>query len=141
MRNIASLFILAACILASCSQEKFESKVISEETNDKGVTLVTAEVYPGDGDTIKVWIGLPPGEWDGRLVGTGGGGYSGGSRVSAEGYAAMGMVGVASNCGHDVKDWSFLYDNGTLNEVQLRDFGHYALHVMTVYAKQYVSEK
>lgn len=141
MRNIASLFILAACILASCSQEKFESKVISEETNDNGVTLVTAEVYPGDGDTIKVWIGLPPGEWDGRLVGTGGGGYIGGSRVGAEGYAAMGMVGVASNCGHDVKDWSFLYDNGTLNEVQLRDFGHYALHVMTVYAKQYVSEK
>ena len=140
MRTKAALFIFAAIVFASCGQERFDSKVISEEINNDGVTVVTAEVYPGDGDTIKVWIGLPAGDWDGRLVGTGGSGFYGGKKSNAEKWAEKGMVGVACNCGHDVKDWSFLYDNGSLNEVQLRDFGHYALHVMTVYAKQYVTD-
>lgn len=140
MRARASLFLLAACIFTSCCQESFKSKVISETVNKDGVTMITSEVYPGDGDTITVWIGLPAGDWDGRFVGTGGSGFYGGKESSAEKWAKKGMVGVACNCGHDVKDWSFLYDNGSLNEVQLRDFGHYALHVMTVYAKQYVTD-
>lgn len=140
MKTITTLFIFTTMVLTAYGQERFDSKVISEEVNNKGVTVVTAEVYPGDGDTIKVWIGLPAGEWDGRLVGTGGSGDKGGEKSKAEKWAKKGMVGVACNCGHDVRGWSFLYDNGSINKVQLRDFGHYALHVMTVYAKQYVTD-
>lgn len=141
MKKLISISLAAALAFSCCCHEKFDSKIVSEEVLDNGVTLITSEVYPGDGDTIRVWVGLPAGEWDGRLVGVGGAGYYGGKRSSAEKWAGKGMIGVSSNGGHDVNSWTFLYDNGSLNKVQLRDFGHYSLHVMTVYAKQLAKER
>ncbi|MCF0174349.1 MAG: hypothetical protein HUJ95_03315, partial [Bacteroidales bacterium] len=108
MKNfLISIAAISAAVLISSCKESFPSKVISVETVD-GCTLVTSEVYPVPGDTIKVWIGLPEGEWDGRLVGTGGAGFYGGKSSNAIKWAKKGMVGVASNCGHDNEDWTWL---------------------------------
>src|SRR5262245_31517944 len=48
--------------------------------DSNGWCRVTATVtHPPAGDRVKVWIGLPVTNWNGRFRGNGGGGFSGGS--------------------------------------------------------------
>ena len=60
-----------------------------------GWCRVTATVtHPPSGDRVKVFIGLPVTNWNGRFQGNGGGGFSGGSAGSLHGSVARGYAAV-----------------------------------------------
>src|SRR5689334_16529980 len=47
-----------------------------------GSCRITATVtHPPSGDAVKVFIGIPMKDWNGRFEGTGGGGFSGGNAM------------------------------------------------------------
>src|SRR5438105_10454989 len=44
------------------------------------ICRVTAvATHPPAGDKVRIWVGIPASNWNGRFVGVGGGGFSGGS--------------------------------------------------------------
>src|SRR5262245_14083640 len=54
-----------------------ESAVV--DSNNPAMCRVTAiTTHPPTGDKVKVWVGIPIENWNGRFLGTGGGGFSGG---------------------------------------------------------------
>src|SRR5215472_9185956 len=54
---------------------RIESATI--DPTNPGVCRVTAiNTHPPAGDTVRIWIGLPTSNWNGRFLGTGGGGFS-----------------------------------------------------------------
>lgn len=85
---------------------------------------------------IEVWL-PPAGQWNGKFVGTGNGGYSGALSYAdmrlalARGYATAG-----SNTGHDGGDLLF----GAGHEEKIRDWAYRAVHVMTETAKAVLQE-
>src|SRR5437867_3498936 len=67
-----------------------------------GWCRVTATVtHPPSGDRVKVWIGLPVTNWNGRFRGNGGGGFLGGSASSLRGPVAQGYASAATDTGHE----------------------------------------
>ncbi|MFT8243449.1 tannase/feruloyl esterase family alpha/beta hydrolase [Roseomonas sp. BN140053] len=106
---------------------------------------VTAMVRPVEGSSIGVVVRLPE-NWNGRLLGIGGGGFAGDVRLDtmrpalARGYAVAG-----TDAGHPSADsldpsWA-LRPDGQLNREAVTDFGHRAVHEMTVLAKQVVAHR
>src|SRR5262245_54301420 len=50
------------------------------DPNNPGICRVTAiTTHPPAGDKVTIWVGIPLSNWNGRFMGTGGGGFSGGS--------------------------------------------------------------
>jgi feruloyl esterase len=95
---------------------------------------VTGTVRPMAGSTIGVVYRLP-GQWNGKVYGTGGGGWIGNialqtvSDALRRGYATMQTDG-----GHPIGD---VWDNSwAVNEEQARDFSYRAIHEMTVAGKK-----
>src|SRR5215475_13953600 len=41
--------------------------------------VTTVTTHPPVGDKVRIWIGIPTANWNGRFLGTGGGGLVGGS--------------------------------------------------------------
>src|SRR5438552_530207 len=67
-----------------------------------GWCRITATVtHPPSGDRVKVFIGLPVTNWNGRFQGTGGGGFLGGSPASLPGPLAQGFAAAATDTGHE----------------------------------------
>jgi len=95
---------------------------------------------PPAGDQIRVGVWLPTHNWNRRLQGLGGGGYSGGSPDTAPGAALRdGYAAVSTDAGHTGGSGSFaLNPNGTLNWQLIADFGYLGIHEMTVAAKTLV---
>ncbi|WP_186099898.1 tannase/feruloyl esterase family alpha/beta hydrolase [Burkholderia gladioli] len=101
--------------------------------------VATVGSEPGEHVGIEVW--LPASNWNGRLLGTGSGGFGGaivyGGLMSAiaNGYAAAntdtGHLGGASGAIGQVLGWA-------VDPVQLRDWGRTSVHLMTVSAKAIV---
>ena len=91
-----------------------ESAII--DTNNH-MCLVTAIVtHPPAGDRVKVWVGLPLTNWNGRFLGTGGGGFLGGSPGSLRDPVARGFAAGATDTGHEGGSGSFALDaNGRQN--------------------------
>src|SRR5215471_8317352 len=87
-----------------------ESAVI--DSANPGICRVTAiTTHPPTGDKVRIWIGIPTSNWNGRFLGIGGGGFLGGSG-------------------------SFALDpNGRLNWQLIRDNAHVGIHEMTVTGK------
>jgi hypothetical protein len=54
-----------------------ESAII--DTNNDMYLVAAIVTHPPAGDRVKVWVGLPLTNWNGRFLGTGGGGFLGGS--------------------------------------------------------------
>src|SRR5437773_2682874 len=102
-----------------------------------GWCRVTATVtHPPSGDRVKVFIGLPVTNWNGRFQGNGGGGFSGGSAGSLRGPVARGFVAGATDTGHEGGSGSFALDaNGRLNWQAIVDNAHLGIHEMTVVGK------
>jgi feruloyl esterase len=111
-----------------------ESAVI--DTN-AGMCLVTAVVtHPPAEGSVKVWIGLPLTNWNGRFVGNGGGGFLGGSPGSLRAPVAHGFAAGATDTGHEGGSGSFALDaNGKQNWQGIIDNAYLGIHEMTVVGK------
>src|SRR5438105_3915120 len=50
------------------------------DANDANVCRVTAiTTHPPAGDKVRIWVAMPMSNWNGRFMGSGGGGFVGGS--------------------------------------------------------------
>ena len=114
---------------------RIESATI--DPTNPGVCRVTAiNTHPPAGDTVRIWIGLPTSNWNGRFLGTGGGGFSGGNAAGVNQPVAQGYAAGATDTGHEGGSGSFALDtNGKLNWQAIRDNGHIGIHEMTVTGK------
>ena len=101
---------------------------------------VTATVtHPPADDRVKVWIGLPMTNWNGRFQGVGGGGFSGGSANGVAQPLRAGYAAGSTDTGHDGGSGSFALDaKGQLNWQLIRDNAYVGIHDMTVTGKALV---
>jgi feruloyl esterase len=127
-----------------CSCESLTNVSLPNTTIDSAVLdpsngwcRVTASVtHPPSGDRVKVFIGLPVTNWNGRFQGNGGGGFSGGSASSLRGPVARGFAAGATDTGHEGGSGSFALDeNGRLNWQLIADNAYLGIHDMTVVGK------
>jgi len=115
--------------------------VKSEPENN--VCLVTAHVtHPPHKDKVVVNIALPLSDWNGRFIGIGGGGFTGGTVYSLYLPLAQGFAAGSTDGGHDGGSGSFAYDkeNNRLNWQSIRNFSYQAVHDMTVVGKALVEK-
>jgi hypothetical protein len=98
------------------------------------VTAVTT--HPPAGDKVRIWVAIPTANWNGRFLGTGGGGFSGGNAAGVNPGVAQGFAAGATDTGHEGGSGSFALDaNGRLNWQLIRDNAHVGIHEMTVTGK------
>jgi hypothetical protein len=104
------------------------------DTNNPDVCRVVAvTTHPPAGDKVRIWIAIPTTNWNGRFLGTGGGGFVGGTSAAVNRPAALGFAAGATDAGHEGGNASFALDaNGRLNWQAIRDFAHVGIHEMTV---------
>jgi feruloyl esterase len=102
-----------------------------------GSCRVTATVtHPPSGDQVKVFIGIPMKDWNGRFEGTGGGGFSGGNAAGVRQPLSVGYAAGATETGHPGSSGSFVLDaSGHLNWQLLRDNAYLGIHEMTITGK------
>lgn len=105
---------------------------------------VHAVIRPVAGSEIGVVYRLP-GNWNGKLLAYGGGGWMGNVAVQtasdglARGYATLQTdAGHTTGSGFDAAPWAINPD-GTANRVKLEDFSHRAIHLMTERGKQVIA--
>jgi feruloyl esterase len=103
---------------------------------------VTGTISPEKESRIGVVYRLPA-NWNGKLLGLGGGGFSGNPRIEvAAPNLARGYATAQTDLGHASLDsldpaWA-LAGPGKLNSEAVVDFGHRATHLMTVTGKAVV---
>lgn len=96
---------------------------------------------PPSGDEIRIWIGLPLTDWNGRFLGVGGGGFSGGSPNGVNGPVSAGYVAGSTDTGHEGGRGSFALDaNNRLNWQLIRDNAYLGIHSMTTTGKALARE-
>src|SRR5687768_15226983 len=107
------------------------------DANNPALCRVIANTtHPPAGDKVRIWIAIPTTNWNGRFMGNGGGGFSGGSANAVNGPAAQGYAAGATDTGHEGGSGSFaLGADGKLNWQLIRDNGHVGIHEMTVTGK------
>jgi feruloyl esterase len=106
------------------------------DPNDGSCRITAAVTHPPSGDQVKVWVGIPMKNWNGRFQGTGGGGFSGGNSNNLRQPVAAGYAAGATDTGHTGGSGSFALDgNGRLNWQAIRDNGYLGIHEMTVTGK------
>lgn len=101
---------------------------------------VAGVIRPTSGSHIRFEVWMPTEKWNGKLIGAGNGGFGG--RISTSiGLAEAvqrGYAGVSTDTGHtgdaNQSDWA----RGNLEKIV--DFGHRAIHLMTVNAKSIIEE-
>ena len=109
--------------------------------NSKGYCMVTAVVnHPPANDQVKVWIGLPLKDWNGRFCGMGGGSYNGGFKAFIPRLTDRGCAVGVTDGGHEGGEASFALDtvNHCLNWQGIRDFAYLGIHDMTIVGKALV---
>ena len=123
--------------LATISLPNTTIESAAVDSNNPGICRVTAiTTHPPTGDKVKIWVGIPTSSWNGRFLGTGGGGFSGGSAAGINQPVALGYSAGATDTGHEGGSGSFALDaNGRLNWQLIRDNGHVGIHEMTVTGK------
>ena len=107
------------------------------DVDNAGICRVVATtMHPPAGDTVRIWIAIPTSNWNGRFLGTGGGGFVGGNIAGVNQPAALGFAAGATDAGHTGGSGSFALDaTGHLNWQAIRDFAHVGIHEMTVTGK------
>jgi hypothetical protein len=123
---------LAAVVLPNTTIE-----AAAVDPNAPGLCRVTAiTTHPPAGDRIRIWIALPMSNWNGRFLGTGGGGFLGGSPIGVVQPAGMGYAAGATDTGHEGGSGSFALDaKGRLDWQSIRNNAHVGIHEMTVTGK------
>ena len=88
-----------------------------------GICRVMAiTTHPPAGDKVRIWVGIPTSNWNGRFLGIGGGGFAGGSQGGVNQPAALGYAAGSTDTGHEGGSGSFALDaNGRLNWQSIRD--------------------
>ncbi len=99
---------------------------------------VTGVLRPSGDSKIHFEVWLPEKEWNGRLLGTGNGGFAGSiSYQQFGGYVKRGFAVAGSDAGHQAEgtdaSWAFGHPE------KVKDFGWRAVHVMTERAKEIVA--
>lgn len=95
---------------------------------------VTATLTPTTDSDIKVEVWMPAEKWNGKLIGTGNGVWAGSiSYSSLAEPLARGYATVATDTGHVGSGMDAKFAAG--HREKLVDFGHRAIHEMTVTAK------
>jgi feruloyl esterase len=107
------------------------------DPNSPGICRVTAiTTHPPAGDKVTIWVGIPTSNWNGRFMGTGGGGFSGGSAAGVNQPVAQGYAAGATDTGHSGGSGSFALGADGKHDWQLiSDNGHLGIHEMTVTGK------
>jgi hypothetical protein len=106
----------------------------SENDNVCRVTAVTT--HPPTGDAVRIWIAIPMSGWNGRFLGTGGGGFSGGNPAGVNQPVSQGYAAGATDTGHEGASGSFaLAADGRLDWQSIRNNAHVGIHEMTVTGK------
>jgi feruloyl esterase len=102
-----------------------------------GICRVTAvTTHPPLGDKVRIWVAIPAANWNGRFLGTGGGGFSGGSAAGVVPPAIAGYAAGATDTGHQGASGSFGLDaSGRLNWQAIRNNAHVGIHEMTITGK------
>ncbi|KAH9233133.1 hypothetical protein K456DRAFT_1809067, partial [Colletotrichum gloeosporioides 23] len=103
--------------------------------------------HPGHNDDVTVQLWLPTSNYNGRYVGVGGGGWSAGemgadirSALASQGYAvATTNAGYNHNMFATADTW-LMKNPGNLEYPLIVNFGHRALHDMTVISKHIIRE-
>ena len=104
------------------------------DANNPNVCRVTAiTTHPPASDKVRIWVAIPTSNWNGRFVGTGGGGFSGGGANGVNPPLVSGFAAGATDTGHEGSSGSFALDaNGRLNWQSIRNNAHVGIHEMTV---------
>ncbi len=112
-----------------------ESAIV--DPKNPGICKITAvTTHPPMGDKVKIWIGIPTSNWNGRFIGIGGGGFVGGSATGVNEPVSLGYASGSTNTGHEGGSGSFALDaNGRLNWQAIRDNAHVGIHEMTLTGK------
>lgn len=102
-----------------------------------GLCHVTATVtHPPSDNHITIWIDLPITNWNGRFMGTGGGGYAGGFKSNLRIYVKKGFVSGATDTGNPDGTANFaLLSDGKPAWERMRDNAYIGIHDMTVVGK------
>ena len=101
--------------------------------------VVATVTNPPASDHIKIYVALPTKGWNGRFLGTGGGGFAGGSPTNLRAQAARGFAVAATDTGHAGLDGSFALDqNKRLDWQSIEDFAYLGIHEMTMVGKALV---
>jgi len=131
-------------ITPACSCESLTSLSLPNTTIESAVVdvsnrmcRVTAIVtHPPAKNRVKVWIGLPLTNWNGRFQGTGGGGFLGGHPNSLRGPVRQGFSAGATDTGHEGGSGRFALDaNGRQDWQAIIDNAYLGIHEMTVVGK------
>jgi hypothetical protein len=123
--------------LASLALPNTTIESAAVDPNNPGICRVTAvTTHPPAGDKVRIWVAIPTSNWNGRFMGTGGGGFSGGNAGGVNQPIAQGYAAGATDTGHEGGSGSFaLGGDGKLNWQLIRDNGHVGIHEMTVTGK------
>ena len=131
--------IVPVCPCESLTNVSLPNTTIDSAAVDSSNRMcrVTATVtHPPSEDRVKIFIGLPLTNWNGRFRGTGGGGFLGGSASSLRGPVARGYATAATDTGHEGGKGSFALDaDGRLNWQLIVDNAYLGIHEMTVVGK------
>jgi feruloyl esterase len=123
--------------LASVALPNTTIESAAVDPNNPGVCRVTAvTTHPPAADKVRIWVAIPTSNWNGRFLGTGGGGLVGGSEAGAIQPVALGFAAGATDGGHEGGSGAFALDaKGRLNWESIRNFAHVGIHEMTVTGK------
>jgi feruloyl esterase len=131
--------VAPVCSCESLTNVALPNTIIESAKVDpsNGWCRVTASVtHPPSGDRVRIFIGLPVTNWNGRFQGNGGGGFSGGNAGSLRGPVARGFAAGATDTGHEGGSGSFALDaDGRLNWQSIVDNAYLGIHDMTVVGK------
>jgi len=121
----------------SLTDVSLPNTTIESAAVDGNVCRVEAvTTHPPAGDSVRIWVAIPLSGWNGRFLGTGGGGFSGGSANGVNQPVAQGYAAGATDTGHEGGSGSFaLGDDGRLNWQLIRDNAHVGIHEMSVTGK------
>ena len=82
--------------LASVALPNTTIESAAVDANNPDICRVVAiTTHPPAGDKVRIWIAIPTSNWNGRFLGTGGGGFSGGSRERRQ---STGGAGICRRC-------------------------------------------
>jgi len=131
--------IMPACSCESLTNVALPNTLIESAKVDdaNGMCRVTAVVtHPPAQDRVKIWIGLPLTDWNGRFQGTGGGGFLGGHPNSLRGPVRQGFSAGATDTGHEGGSGRFALDaSGRQDWQAIIDNAYLGIHEMTVVGK------
>jgi Tannase and feruloyl esterase len=99
---------------------------------------VTGVARPSSDSDIRFEVWMPEQGWNGRLLGSGNGGFAGSIYYGQlESYLKRGFAVAATDAGHQAEGTDATWAYGHPEKV--KDFGWRAIHVMTEQAKQIIT--